>query len=517
MSKEISDRTNRFAESYLKSGRIECSAAFLKFNFGVTGNRDLLSTYNGQAMLLSLVNIVARFHPSLHLLIPEDIETLVWVPFGQDRNLNKCAENITILVGSRVSKQDCCLDVLISIGKTGLTAKHKVTINSDGWLSFLSLDTGRLDFVSHNNNAIGALASSCFGAGEAFRRLLELLGSSNRAVILKQRNLIFSTLDYSLNTATAPNPALPSNVDLGAITVVGAGAVANGLIFALGVIPGLTTQVSIIDDQAYDEGSNLNRCLLANLSDKSKPKVASIASIKFDGVRIIPYQSRYESLKTSLKTSEIVLSTIDENKPRTIIQSDLPRLLFHGATGNNVGTISRHDFLNDACLGCLFFDDEIVSNNIAKETGLPYDKASKLLATELPLSTDEIRIVAEKSGIAIGTIEQYVGKPLAELYRKEICGVVKVNIAETEVAGTASFVSALPGVLLAGELLKEQISQFKQFRLSNYLSLSLFNPAYRWLLKKPKDERCSCLCGDQIMQHAYKEKWRSFAGGEQNG
>ena len=139
--------------------------------------------------------------------------------------------------------------------------------------------------------------------------------------------------------------------------------------------------------------------------------------------------------------------------------------------------------------------------------GLTPEEVKTLLKSNLPVTQEHVARIATNTGIALSRLKHYIGIPFIEFYNQQICGVVTAKVGEREIAATASFVSALPGVFLAGEIIKERISSLRKFTLNNYLKLSVFNPSSRWLLNRPKDERCRCLCDHPIMQETYKKKW----------
>jgi molybdopterin/thiamine biosynthesis adenylyltransferase len=508
VSAEISDRTTRFVRTYLNSGGRDSSELFASRKLSIAGNEALLREYNGQVMVLALVNLLSRFHPHITSTLPSGITNHVWVPFGAENDLSSCMEGIAEGIGSCVDRVDDRqrADVLVSVGETDTEADHKITINSDGWLSSIATNDNKLDFVSKNENAIGALSAACFGAAEAFRRVLQSLGSTDRRIRQKYQELVFSALDYSVNNPEAPNPRLPVKIDIESLLMVGVGAVANGLILALNTISGLHGTVTVIDPQVY-EASNINRCVMASRNDIGTPKTAVLASGYNSRIRVIPSQNRYESFRRTSGKLDMVVETIDENEPRVTIQSDLPKILLHGATGDEIATISRHNFIDDACLGCIFSESASIADSIAWETGLPPEEVTFLLESNSPITAEQVARIAEKTGISLSRLQSFVGLPLTELYTREICGVVKIEVQQREIAATVSFVSALPGILLAGEVIKERVGEFGAYCLNNYLTLSLFNPSSRWLLVRPKDERCKCLCSHPIMQERYVEKW----------
>lgn len=517
---EISDRTDRLLKLLHPSLNENSMKAFSRFDLTLTGNKDVLSTYNGQVMALGAINQLARIFPNVRILIPAGIKNLVSVPFGQDIDLSQCAENIKQMIqrGLRLYLQsDEKFGIMISVGKQDLLhSDYEIVINSDGWHSYVCAqgneqDT-RLSEPSKNANPIGALSATSLAVAEAFRKMLELLGSSERRTRKKYTDLYFSTLDFSVNESlTQINPYLTEVVDLREITLVGAGAVSNGLMFALFLMQNhLKAKINVVDYQKYSL-TDLNRCLMIEMSQVPGAKATEISSpfLKLSTSKIIvkDYVERYEESELHKQKLEFVISTVDENPPRLVIQSDLPRILLHGATGEEISTISRHDFLNGACLGCLFFEkDNSLTTKISNETGLDDHYVERLLIEPLITESDIVNI-AGRTKLTTERLSPFLGKPFLELYAQEICGVITTQVDKEAIAASASFVSALTGTLLAGELLKEREENLAKWHLNNHLSMSVFDPSKRWLHERPKDDRCSCFCSSKIMVDAYKEKW----------
>jgi len=506
--REIDDRTNRFARLFLEN-EIEVSRAFEKFSVGLAGNNKVLKTFNGQIMAMTAMNLLSRFHPRVNVDINPEIRRAVWMPFGMHSSLVDSLKNMATLVGSNaVSKCLPDLDILISVGTTANSAKYKIVINSDGWLAFMNRGYGETDFVSENQNPIGAHVAACFGVADVFRRLLYLVGSRQRPILREPKPLVFSALDYSIDNPKAQNPLMPQEMDVRAI-VVGAGAVANGLIYALSTLPQVRGNVKVVDYQSFEE-TNINRCLMVCLRHVGINKAEALASSQHSKLNIIPFPTTYEEFRKDNIAADfdLVVSTVDSNDTRIRIQSDLPRILLHGATGEHVSTISRHNFVEGACLGCLFFEQgSSALVTTSTKTGLPMQEVDELLCGDAQVTEEHISVIAKRTGIEVRRLQDYVGRPFTELYTEEICGTMGIKLGDKEFAASVSFVSALPGVLLAGEITKERSQNLSCFRLDNYMTLSLFNPSALWLRQRTKDERCLCMCSHPIMQGAYRQKW----------
>lgn len=509
MSEGIGDRTNRFATHFLQPDVKDIRNDFAKFKVAITGNRELLQTRHGQATFLTLANLIARFLPHFVFDSPEGLRASVWVPFATGPLLNQCVIETAGKLGSRAELENARgADVLISVGSTDGEAAYKISIDSEGWNAyFTNQGSFRKPGVGRKENPIGSLLAACFGAADAFRRLLECIGSKDRQILRQPKPFAFSALDYSVNSESAPNPVLPNYINLGELSVIGAGAVGNGLIYTLGMMSGIKGRINVIDPDSYD-ATSMNRCLAVCNEHVDVPKATALASLNFDNnLRIVPFTTTYELFRKQEGTPEVAVATVDNNNARIQIQSDLPRILFHGATGDNVGTIFRCNFLDDACLGCLFFEDqEPLSLTISRSTGLSLGEVEDILRKRTSLTTSHIERIQARTYLG-SRLSDLVGHSLEELYAREICGVMHINAGQKEIAGTVSFVSAIPGILLAGEILKTSIPELRRFSLNNYLTMSVFNPSALWLLRKEKDRRCKCYCSSPVMVDSFQNKW----------
>jgi hypothetical protein len=400
---------------------------------------------------------------------------------------------------------------LIAIGPDQLDAPFSVAINSDGWLAELS-DRADLDYSSYSPNPIGAQAAATLGAAEVFKEILRRLGSDTAAVKKRVSSIRFSTLDLTVNKDNPPNPELPSIIRLGDVYLVGAGAVGSSLVYSMRYVQGLSGRLTAIDFDVVDN-TNLNRYLTARRADVGRAKVDVVSDfLHGSDVSVSSSRKSYESFvkERGQKSLPLVVSTVDNNQAREHIQSDLPREILHGATHEQTFVISRHDFINGACLGCLFFrKPKTYSEQIADETGILLPEVERVLEAGGPFTVEHLMSMVERRGVLKDKYLKSIGRPFKEVYAREICGTLTVQVGDRSEAATASFVSSMPGILLMGEILKERIPELSEYRLSNYFQMSLFSPEANKPFFRQKDPRCVCLCGDPIMVDAYRKKWPS--------
>ena len=508
----IEDRTRSLVDRFVKNTDF---FKFKQFRIGIDIEPALAERFNGQVMVLTSLNLISRF--SGGILIGEIPEIPLKAGLqGQKSNLKsellKIAHqsNPEIIIGNL--KNEKSVDALLAIGNTGHTATFKVAINSNGWIAELEEGPNpSLEYVGENSNPIGAQVAACFASAEIFKFLLRKMGSTDYAVSRSLPHISFSALDYSIDSHATHNPRLPSKLDFGEVTLVGVGAVGSSFINTLSYIPKIRGRLVLLDFDVVDV-TNLNRYLSVNAGDIGMTKVAAASNfLKESSIETFPIQKSYESyIKEDRpdKRLDTVVSTVDNNSAREHIQSDLPRQILHGATHEQTCVISRHDFIHGACLGCLFYKRTITyAQEISNETGIPLDEVEMVLAAGGAFTTGHLSIMIQKRGVIAEKFARFIGQPFRDVYAKEICGTLGIRVEMKTEAATVSFVSALPGILLVGEILKDRIGKLHRYRLNNYLQMSLFSLKANKPIFRKKDPRCSSLCYEPIMIDRYNQKW----------
>jgi len=510
----MSDRTDNFVSAFLpKSGKLR-QFKFDDFEIGISLNRKLARSIPGQLMALTSINLLSRFTRRLFLHIEIDTPRRVHVPGTQSADLGRSLVEFTqridpslnVELGDAVKQT---VDAVVAIGPSRAASPFSVTINSDGWLAELS-DLPDLDYISSSLNPLGAHAAASLGAAEVFKEILRKLGSDSVAVQKRVSHVRFSTLDFSTDMKDPPNPELPQRIRTENAYLVGAGAVGSALVYAMRHVRGLTGNLSVMDFDAIDI-TNLNRYPTAIRSDVGRAKVDVVSDfLRGTNVSVLPFRMSYESFVKEAKPEKLplVISTVDNDQAREHIQSDLPREVLHGATHEQTFVISRHDFIHGACLGCLFFrKPKSYSEQIADETGIALGVVERVLETNGPFSAEHLATMVEKRGVVISKYSDSIGRPFKDVYAKEICGTLTINVNNKVEAATTSFVSVMPGILLTAEILKQAIPELANYRLNNYFQMSLFSPNANIPFFRQKDPRCVSLCFDSIMLDRYHQKW----------
>jgi len=435
-------------------------SAFDKFSLVLYISKELASTRSGQLMFVSCVNLIGRFCQNMffeeHL---QRIALKISLPFGGKDNLLDTCFEVAKLVHStpnpRIFTDNTDCTTSLSIGPGG-----EISISCNGWIVHLNCENTESLWSPHFN-PIGALAASCLGAVEVFKKLLISIGIHDPRLVDRTMNLSFSTLTYSVNEIHPLNPSFPEAVSLGKVLFAGCGAVNNGTFYALYQVKDVCRGSGVALDDQKITASNAERYVLTTHSNVGVHK-AELVELAFANSSF-PIKSLPISIETltseGISEYDIVVSGLDNrnnNAGRLHLQKLLPKRIIHAATQMYDVSIANLNFLDGACLGCLFS---------------PRQAQVKLV--------DDI-----------------------------LCGGVVLQLRENEkVAASISFVSALSGVLAASELLKYSHNELRKYSLRNYFSIRTTSPRFAETFFRRKDGNCIAMCDEPFRQNAFSKKY----------
>lgn len=421
---------------------------------------DELQTLNGQTMLFSALNLIGRFCRNIDVLCDESIDTIHISPKFYRR---KVASTIVSMLESIdpcgnfsiVEKPRARYDAVLAIG-TPPQVNPDVSIDSNGWIAYISKAKINLSLNRKKQNPIGAGAAACFGAGEIFKYLLDLKDENHYI-----KKVPFSTFDYSMNHAHFLNPDIPENKRLGNVQMVGVGAIGSAVVFFLCMSP-IGGSLTLIDHENIDI-SNLNRYMIATVEDVDRPKIeVATEYLSHHQINIASYQCKYDNYvkEKGAGNFDVVLPLVDNNEARHQVQMNMPLLTLYGTTGGWAFTIGWHKALEYDCLICR------------------YPTAKSL---EEPCGIATVPERTEK-----GSIEEH--------------------------AAAVSFVSALAGVLTAGELIKRNIDGYPFTK--NFFQADMFaSPIHARHLQRNRSSEC--ICGKSWFRETWRKRIEEFESDKQ--
>jgi molybdopterin/thiamine biosynthesis adenylyltransferase len=356
-------------------------------------------------------------------------------------------------------------------------------------------------------NPIGAMGSACFGSAEVFKRLLEIHGCTKKWVKFHPEDFQYSFLDYSTSSI---NLKFPYKIDLNEkILLVGAGAVGSGFIYALSHIKNVYGEIVVLDKDEFT-GSNLNRCLTCFTDDIGNNKALHAERYSNENLKIRGFRLKFDEFKMERLEFPIMVSTVDNNQARYDIQSSLPKLIFHGATGKNISAVSIIKFLENACLCCIFKTNHSYFDIIAHESGIPSAEVERAIKEKSVFTKEHYLYVEKTSGKEITRLKDSIGLPFEQVYAQEICGKMDFQLKDKEISSSVSFVSFFSGLVLLTELIKYQdktLQNYPMMSKNNFLQFNLFLFDNYNLANRVKDSHCSLNCNDKDVRNIFSRKW----------
>lgn len=334
-------------------------AGHAKSKVVIEGDPAFLRIRTGQIAWALTINLLARLYKGIEefrLVIDPGIERLshVLIP-NKETNLRLASLHLLAdlnpdhyRIAEGYPEGDAAEWVFVRIGGAARMDGRSIAIGANGWRAFLNDDRWR--GLEPDDNPLGAIVAACLGTAAVYKLLYPLRDAPS------DTGLVFSAYDHRIGL-DGPNPAFDP-FDLPKTYVAGAGAVGMAFLYTLGSAATIRSSggVHLADHDALDD-TNLNRCILAILTDITRLKVDVLDQWLSDpnlGLRTYPdrWQAFVERPEHSdPKNYEWVVSCVDKYEGRRAVQYDrLPRVLLTAGTNDFLLSVSRH-VLNDG-LAC---------------------------------------------------------------------------------------------------------------------------------------------------------------------
>jgi molybdopterin/thiamine biosynthesis adenylyltransferase len=454
--------------------------------------RDAVETHEGRVAVELSANLLARLLPSI------GIKTVGEGCSEFQQKIEALVKEINPLIELTDATQGA--DIALHVGghADSIEAATHIFIGSDGWRALLSrtaskhCGTTRLPF--------GAAAAACFGCANVFRSIFsDVLPGAE----------MDTEIDLSLRSYNNLNSASPDNLDLGELFLAGVGAIGNGLLWTLAQLPEATGTVHVVDGEKIDIG-NLQRYVLTRDGSIGIAKVdLAVGQFTESRMNVIPHEQSWGKYlaERGNYTMETVLVALDTGGHRITVQGSLPRRILNAWTQQQNLGVSRHaNFLEAACLACLYIpdgavpdDDDIVAAALRITDQNEIMQIRHLLYSGAPLPPEFISMVETRLGLEGGALAQFAGKSLRSFYSGAVCGGLTISSQNTAAEVPMPFQSALAGVMLAAELVSGCNTK------STTTSINLLRPLAEYL-SFPRAKHPRCICSDPVFQNQYRQK-----------
>jgi molybdopterin/thiamine biosynthesis adenylyltransferase len=312
--------------------------------------------------------------------------------------------------------------------------------------------------------------------------------------------------EFSYDALGIDASQLARSFSLGHAYLAGAGAIGNGLLWALRYLS-VHGQLDIVDDDTISSG-NLNRQMWFEAEDIGLLKAETLAKkaqAQMPDLKLVPRPMRLQSLpeKSAGAWLRRLIVAVDSRRARRELQNEFPGEVFDAST-TDIREIVIHHHLqptDDACMSCIYEPD--------KEEF----KREQHIADHLGVTIDEVR-TERISGAAAFTIAQRFGLSPTEIVGtaydslfKSLCSQGQLGeIADKRTVAPLAFVSVLAGALLAIELCR-QLGNMSTTAGFNYWRVSpWFPPLGRRRVLRPRQPGCA-FCGQPALRRVNSQLW----------
>jgi hypothetical protein len=332
---ERDQRTTEYAGSIL----------FNSFPVHISIDPECSSEAAGQLALLALINQVARVHRRITVSLAEIEIPLLTNAVVPSSSLQGCVEDSARAIDpcGQFSFTNERPHDAITIGIGHPDQKCDWYIGAEGSVALLDRSPCPFDFT-RVASLRGAALASCLGAAAVFKRQIGLRVVPARV----------SAWNYAEGEAASQGPDDVLAVDVGRVLMVGAGAVASGLVYWLRSF-GLGDGEWLILDKDVVALHNTNRSLLfmpadAGWPDGTPKAKADICAAFLPNSRAIQNWYHEVNLEGGF---DVILALANEYDVRTRLANRPASVLLHATTGEGwLSELHRHISGRDDCIQC---------------------------------------------------------------------------------------------------------------------------------------------------------------------
>jgi hypothetical protein len=475
---------------------------------GIAFDESAERSSEGQAALDLCLRLLSRLYPTL---------AIVGQPGSKPATLQKL-RTLARDINPRIDLESDFSNStkLLVFGNTRVMGNRKARshmwyVGSDNWIAKLS--TAAPVGSGSSNNPLAAGAAACIAAANVFRAVF--VHELGQAAL--DTEVATSLLDLLPASAGTANPPL-STVRFDDVHLVGAGAIGNGVLWALSRMDCEGT-LHVVDPEVVTD-SNLQRYVMLTAGDRTKKKAKLAKSwlgSLAPGLRVKPHVATWSEHVATRPECKVqtVLSAVDSARARIEIQASLPRYIFNGWTQRGEAGVSRHDFLSAlACLACLYLptgqapsEDLIIARALRLGEEEPMVReVRRRLVLRVPTERAFLEQIANAAGLKIQKLLSFENRLLRDLYVEGVCGgaVMEFHDAALKVKAEVpmGFQSALSGILLAAELVRPSPLATNVTQI-DLLSTFPERPGHN----RAKTTAPPCICQDQDFLDVFKSKY----------
>lgn len=337
------------ADIFPHTGREEIVDALTSVRMRLRADERNLSCAAAQSALVSTAIVAAQSGVELVLDLADVPLVGRQPPLVGSRLTDALLDLTADLITPAVLHDGREADVTIILGSTA--AQGSLDLRLGSWRTGFELAAGDgLTTPWTGEDPFAALIGGVAAGTEGFRAAMRNLARSGHRPLLS----------HAAREPRAVRLALPRtepSVDLGCVDVISAGAITNGMLFALLRVPGITGQLRLFDADRL-EATNLNRYPLGRRSLAGQSKVSVLEGYATCDFQIAGTPARFDGeLIDAVSLNGLVVVGVDHVPSRWRVQERAPGTVVVGATSHFEIVVSEHPS-GEPCAGCLYRDGD---------------------------------------------------------------------------------------------------------------------------------------------------------------
>jgi hypothetical protein len=350
---------------------------------------------------------------------------------------------------------------------------------------------------------LGAIAASSFLVAQTFGRVLVRAGVN--LAFHPTAGFTANLLDYRLSEA--PKIDADCGIRLEPMVFLGTGSVGSSSVYIALLVSVEGGPVGLVDPDSFRERNKLRYPILRTAI--TDPKVTWLAELaRGSGLDLQPHEKDVQGfLKEFAESPVVALAAVSVDTPegRRDATDVLARTTLNAGVGGMQLHVARHGFIDGACAYCQYVDEKPTVSGaqmLAQMIGVSVERVIAIQQLEGGVISEADAAQMAASGLFHGEPPR-VGERLQDLQRR-IYAQAAVQTEAGAVLISTPFVSAMTGLLLLVEALKESDQRLHPYRLAGRYELDMSGEPPPFTQTTVRDASGRCLCHSPFRRQAYR-------------
>lgn len=466
-------RFQKAIKHQLNLPQVEEDILFTNSRVHIDTTQQVLRSPGGQLTLVLMTNLLARMKTAItHVVVsvPYKIPLHPNVPVPGNNLRDGLIELVQSISGPQ-SNHSVKFDfngvmkkptLRVFIGRDeNSKSPADIRVEATAWTAYINASQPCADWDTPL--PFGPHMAATLAVAEIFKYLLirNFPQQTERLQIKLLDNLEFCVLTYGADPGDDAYPKIDDAVHLDNIAIAGVGAGGSAALYSLSCIPNLSGKIALIDP-GHHKKSNLTRYLLTSYLDCHNGTLKSEIAYEFlrrthPSLEIRVEPRPYDEVND--RGFRLVVSTVDTPEARWDIQNDWPPVILDAAVVETIYAILRVFPGRGFCLGCKHpYDPDVTVKRRASMWGKAVEEVRQLELEGTPVTEEDIRQLAYVQNQPIDRFVELIGRPFDQVPALTECGDTRFNLQVPNQAATIPFVTTMAGVLIAAEIIKDQIA-----------------------------------------------------------